>query len=426
MNTLKNKKFQEEFIFEEKNIDDINLIGVENPQIENLRKSYIFSEIKTDSNLNENKTNKTEIFKKYFTEGIPPSEVQVLRSVSEWSAGVNKTEHSILNEYYRLIVNAKHYIYIENQFFVSKSWNKEERENNENCFNDKVENKIAYYIRKRIEKAYKKKQNFKVYIFIPLLPGFEGEPQESETIKIILKHTYGGICRNYGLSLIEQLEKIMGDDWRNYIAFFSLRNHALVNNIPKTEIIYIHSKLMIIDDKTVLIGSANINDRSMLGDRDSEFAVIINEKQELKNRKTGKKFIMNGNSNYNASNFAVEFRKALMAEHLGINQNDQILDDPVNNQLYSLFLNRARTNTEIYHDIFACYPDDSFVSFQSLKDAQKMRELEKEEDLLNKYNKLKGKIVGHIVEFPLLFLKEESFTTSWRSYEKYVKEINFT
>ena len=32
---------------------------------------------------------------------------------------------------------------------------------------------------------------------------------------------------------------------------------------------------MIIDDKSVIIGSANINDRSMNGNRDSEIAVKI-------------------------------------------------------------------------------------------------------------------------------------------------------
>ena len=408
-NILKIRELKEEFIMEENNVNDR-----EKPQIENEMKSQTFSEIKTDLDIDKNKTNITEIYKKYFTEGIPPSNVHVLRSVSKWNAGVNQTERSILNEYYRLIRSAKHYIYIENQFFVSKSWNKKERENNENCISDEVQNK-----------AYRRKENFKVYIFIPLLPGFEGNPENSDTIKIILKHTYAGISRNYGLSMIEQLEKRMGNKWRNYIGFFSLRNHALVNNVPKTEIIYIHCKLMIIDDKTVLIGSANINDRSMLGDRDSEFAVIINEKQELENKKTGKKYIMNGISNYNATNFAVEFRKALMAEHLGISQDDPILDDPVSNQLYSLFINRARNNTEIYHDLFACYPDDSFVSFKSLKQAQETKKSEKAEDLLDKYNKMKEKIVGHIVEFPLLFLKDENLGTSL-SKEFFIPEINFT
>lgn len=37
-----------------------------------------------------------------------------------------------------------------------------------------------------------------------------------------------------------------------------------------TELIYIHSKLIIVDDKILICGSANINDRSLLGSRDSE------------------------------------------------------------------------------------------------------------------------------------------------------------
>ncbi len=39
--------------------------------------------------------------------------------------------------------------------------------------------------------------------------------------------------------------------------------------------IYVHSKCIIIDDEWILIGSANINDRSLVGDRDSEIAVVM-------------------------------------------------------------------------------------------------------------------------------------------------------
>ena len=120
---------------------------------------------------------------------------------------------------------------------------------------------------------------------------------------------------------------------------------------------------------------------------------------------------MDGKLNYNASNFAVEFRKALMAEHLGISQNDSILDDPVSDKLFSLFLNRAKNNAKIYRYIFNCYPDNSFYTFQSIKEFNKIKISEKSEDLLNKYNKFKDKIRGHIVEFPLLFLKDETLWT---------------
>lgn len=61
----------------------------------------------------------------------------------------------------------------------------------------------------------------------------------------------------------------------DYIFFFGLRGHTILNKKPMTEIIYVHSKLMIVDDKRAIIGSANINDRSLCGDRDSELAIVI-------------------------------------------------------------------------------------------------------------------------------------------------------
>lgn len=41
----------------------------------------------------------------------------MLRSVDDWSAGISKTETSILNAYIDLIQNAEHYIYIEVNYF---------------------------------------------------------------------------------------------------------------------------------------------------------------------------------------------------------------------------------------------------------------------------------------------------------------------
>ena len=39
------------------------------------------------------------------------------------------------------------------------------------------------------------------------------------------------------------------------------------------QMIYVHSKMMIVDDAYIIVGSANINERSMAGTRDSEIAV---------------------------------------------------------------------------------------------------------------------------------------------------------
>ena len=49
-----------------------------------------------------------------------------------------------------------------------------------------------------------------------------------------------------------------------------------------------HSKLMIVDDDVVIIGSANINDRSMIGCRDSEIGIKIEENSfKIKSRMNG-------------------------------------------------------------------------------------------------------------------------------------------
>lgn len=60
-----------------------------------------------------------------------------------------------------------------------------------------------------------------------------------------------------------------------YVTLLNLRNWAKIGHVFVTEQIYVHSKLMIVDDRFALLGSANINDRSLLGERDSELAVLV-------------------------------------------------------------------------------------------------------------------------------------------------------
>ena len=201
--------------------------------------------------------------------------------------------------------------------------------------------------------------------------------------------------------------------------FYSLRNHDMQSGNPKTEMIYIHSNIMIVDDTKVLIGSASINDRSMLGNRNSEFAVIIEGKKELKNEKTNKNFIMDGNINYKAASFVVNLRKELMAEHLGLDEQNEILDDPVSEKLFNDMNKRAENNTIIYKDIFGCYPHNDYNKFEKYKNTE-------QEDILNIYIGLKDKINGHIVEYPFYFLKDENLEKAFFSEDNLIPEHNFT
>ena len=399
---------------------------VDNDEGENIIKTIhsriSFDNLENPSNVEDylyskkEKTNQITIYNQYGKkESIDMNfKIQALRSVSYWSIGKAITERSILEAYYKLIDNAKHYIYIENQFFITKPFSEKERNNSDLNLNNLVKNEIGLHIRERIIRAYKEKTNFKVFICIPLLPGFSGTPGESSTVNCILKHTYQSIARNKGMSLLELLRKKMGDDINKYIYFFSLRNHGVINNKPVTELIYVHSKLLIVDDEKVLIGSANINDRSMKGSRDSEFAVIMEEEKNYESTMDGKKFI--------ASKYALTLRKQLMAEHFGREIGDKILDDPLNEELWNEMITRAQVNTLIYRDIFNCFPDNEINTFANFK----KRKIKNDEELKKEYDSKIIGIIGHIVEYPIDFLKDEQLDIDFFSKENIIPEKSYT
>lgn len=92
----------------------------------------------------------------------------------------------------------------------------------------------------------------------------------------------------------------------DYIFFFGLRGHGKLNDRAITELIYVHSKLMIVDDKRAIIGSANINDRSLCGNRDSELAMVIEEDNgNVRDGQPRKKGIF-------------DLRRRLFEEHFGL------------------------------------------------------------------------------------------------------------
>jgi phospholipase D1/2 len=67
-----------------------------------------------------------------------------------------------------------------------------------------------------------------------------------------------------------------------FVTLLNLRNWAKLGDRYVSEQIYVHSKTMVVDDLYALIGSANINDRSLLGERDSELAVLVMDGDTLR------------------------------------------------------------------------------------------------------------------------------------------------
>ena len=88
-------------------------------------------------------------------------------------------------------------------------------------------------------------------------------------------------------SIYRELDKAGITDPTEYITFHSMRNWSVLMGNLVQEIIYVHSKLMIVDDRYVICGSANINDRSLIGKRDSELAAVVKDEEFVASRLNG-------------------------------------------------------------------------------------------------------------------------------------------
>ncbi|KAL1922133.1 uncharacterized protein VTP21DRAFT_10775 [Calcarisporiella thermophila] len=228
-------------------------------------------------------------------------EVQILRSVSPWSIGsLSHVEHSIQNAYVACIESAERFIYIENQFFITSTL----------VGNTVIENQIGMALVRRIRRAHQERKRFRVVVVLPLIPDFQSEidAADATAVRIIMHLQYLSICRGEN-SIYKRLQND-GIDPDDYITFYGLRTWDKLSNEYVTEQVYVHSKLMIVDDRTVILGSANINERSMRGDRDSEIAAIVRDTDYLNSWMAGEQFAV--------GKFAYTLRKRLMMEHLGV------------------------------------------------------------------------------------------------------------
>uniref|UniRef100_A0A8B9JHW2 Phospholipase n=1 Tax=Astyanax mexicanus TaxID=7994 RepID=A0A8B9JHW2_ASTMX len=246
-----------------------------------------------------------------------------------------------------------------------------------------------------------KNKKFRVYVVTPLLPGFEGDISTGggSALQAVMHFNY-----RYTHTHTHTHISTMDDQWMNYISFCGLRTHAELEGRLVTELIYVHSKLLIADDNTVIIGSANINDRSMLGKRDSEVAVIVEDTQTLLSVMDGQK--------YQAGKFALQLRLECFKTILGGFQDPTVdVSDPISDRFYKeVWMTTAGRNATIYEKVFRCLPSSLVRNLQELLSFQTKPGLDKEDPL--KAQESLRKIRGFLVQFPLDFLSEQNLQPS--------------
>lgn len=342
-------------------------------------------------------------------------QVQVLRSASltmrqdehQRMPGVAAKPHmkqdDILRGIHQLICKAEHYIYIENQFFVSAfgnvSGNAAEGELSPVAERihpsmsawatrllpdeDSPQNQVAEWLGEKLKQIILSHmpQPFHVYMVLPVHP--EGKLNDPTVVAQVYLTRQSLVFGSHSLlnrirrSLwvrkqleelavprrewylwIPKLELACRDEYLQipytecdpYITLLNLRDHTIVGNMVVTEQIYVHSKLMIVDDRYVLVGSANINDRSLLGDRDSELAVLIADTE-------GGYTDLDGSGNkVPYRNFARELRQHAWRKWLGNAGYDcmDALEKPVMG--WSQIQEIARSNSKYYEQVFNFIP----------------------------------------------------------------------
>ncbi|KRH65182.1 hypothetical protein GLYMA_03G018900v4 [Glycine max] len=189
---------------------------------------------------------------------------------------------SIHTAYVKAIRVAQHYIYIENQYFIGSSYNWSQHK--DLGANNLIPMEIALKIAAKIRANER----------------FAGVPTGAATQRILFwQHkTMQMMYETIYKALVEVgLEAAFSP--QDYLIFFCLGNREAIDMYENITVsgtpppantviisiliafsrtnprfmIYVHSKGMIVDDEYVILGSANINQRSIEGTRDTEIAM---------------------------------------------------------------------------------------------------------------------------------------------------------
>jgi phospholipase D1/2 len=146
------------------------------------------------------------------------ADCQIARSSAKWSHNIS-TEHSIQNAYIETIKNSKHFVYIENQFFITATGDQQKP----------IKNQVGAAIVERIIRAARNGEKYKMMVMMPSVPAFAGDLQSDDALgtRAIMEFQYDSINRG-GHSIYEEIAKA-GFNPMDYIRFYNLRSYDRIN-----------------------------------------------------------------------------------------------------------------------------------------------------------------------------------------------------
>ncbi|KAH7287656.1 hypothetical protein KP509_32G068000 [Ceratopteris richardii] len=237
-------------------------------------------------------------------------------------------ERSIQDAYISAIRRARNFVYMENQYFIGggTGWS---THNNAGAI-QLVPTELMMKIVRKIEQG----ERFSAFIVVPMWP--EGAPNSGSVQEILrwqkltMEMMYRRIARAIKDCGLEGQAKPT-----DYLNFFCLGNREASSPEQKEHsahsrphgsshhanaqhhrrfMIYVHAKTMIVDDEYIIVGSANCNQRSMDGARDSEIAIGAYQPHNIAGGSCGEKPLGSVHG----------FRLSLWYEHLGELHDDYL------------------------------------------------------------------------------------------------------
>ena len=325
-----------------------------------------------------------------------------------------RAQDNVYEAMLNLIDRAQFYIYIENQFFVSdygedggytsptpsrpvrqiqdgQSWlTKAQPSATKHLYfweeaSTRPQNQIGHALADRIKRAILAEGHLPFHAFITLPVHPEGKlndpvvmTQVHQTMQSLVFGEHSLINEIRRALKMKQLLDQGEPDWialgnagyadipvencADWLTLLNLRNWACLSgggsDFYVTEQIYVHNKMMIVDDLYAIVGSANINERSLLGSRDSELSVLLvdadTEMHDL--RQDGKP--------RPTRNFARTLRQQVWSKIFGLTAGgdkaattlQDALEHPASPVVWKAIREVAAANTKRYEDAFAHIP----------------------------------------------------------------------
>ncbi|KAK4741706.1 hypothetical protein SAY87_025294 [Trapa incisa] len=325
--------------FSKENDDSITIIPKDNPKL------YVVKE-------EDSETWHVQVFRSIDSgsvKGFPTKNESLAESQNLITAKNLVIDRSIQTAYIQAIRSAQHFIYIENQYFLGSSYGWPSYKN------AGADNLIPMELALKIASKIRANERFAVYIVIPMWP--EGDPKTATVQEILywqnqtMQMMYGVVAQELKASGHHNLHP------QDFLNFYCLGNREEIskdNDASDSAVsdsykyrrfmIYVHAKGMIVDDEYVILGSANINQRSLAGTKDTEIAMGAYQPHHTwaKKRRHPRGQVFG-------------YRKSLWVEHLGCIED--FFDEPES-------LECVRNVNKIAENNWRNYADESFTHLQ--------------------------------------------------------------